>query len=428
MRKSSVPYVPFDCSVRVLNERRGVPQKPFALYAVLFTWYEEDIIAACVKNLFAEGVDRVFLIDNGSPDKTVELAVLGGALHVETVVSEHFSEELKCGKVFALTRRILAEEGRERSWWPFCDADEFPTSPDRGAIREYLADLDDAVHVVGGHFIAHYPLEKPHYLSGFHPADFQFRATPQDDLAVYCDLIHDKHNLIRFDNGAFDVKIHGGYHRFQSDGVLSEAHTGLCIHHCQFRSENHALKRLKALVGVDEQGCSRLGDAEYNKKLSNSVSVPLGWYVERYTKARKLYDKKIHFEQPPTAWRKVMRHVNGTEHMFNRWYDEKRLLRAVREFAPDEAGTWHLNWAMTYKDGQSFLNLYESFADKRRLEHACYAAQCYAALGEHEKALRTLFAARDYPAAWRQPEYDAEAATTRIKRIIAGEAAPEIPY
>ena len=430
MPTSEIPakYALQDCSVRVLDERRGETQKPFSLYAALFAWYEEDIIEACVKNLFAEGVDRVFLIDNDSPDSTIELAVRGGATHVETVVSERFSEQVKCGSVFALTRRILAEEGGDRSWWLFCDADEFPTSPDKGTIREYLAGLDDAIRVVGGHFIAHYPLEKPHHLSGFHPAEFQFRATPHDDPIVYCSLVHDKHNLIRFDNGEFDVAIYGGYHHFRSKVALYEPRDGLCIHHFQFRSEKHTFKRLKALVGMDANGCSRLGDAEYNKKLLNSVPVHMGWYVGRYVKARKLYDNEILFEQAPTAWRNVMRHVNGTEHMFNRWYDERRLLRAVEESAPDIALPWYVSWAMMYKDMKSFVKIYERFADSRRLEHACYAAQCYAALGEHEKALHTLFTTQEYPVAYRQPEYDAEAATAWVRRIIAGEAGPEIPF
>jgi len=428
MPEKSVPYVPFDCSVRVLDERSGRTQKAFSLNAVLFTWYEEDIIAACVRNLFAEGVDRVFLIDNGSPDKTVELAVQGGALHVETVVSERFSEEIKCGSVFALTRRILAEEGRERSWWLFCDADEFPTSPDGGNIRDWLAGLDDAVRVVGGHFITHYPLEKPHYLSGFHPADFQFRATPSDDLSVYCDLAHDKHNLIRFDEGVFDVSIYGGYHRFTSDAVLCEPSDGLCIHHVRFRNRKHTLGRLKALVTVDAQGCSRLGDAGYNEKLRNRIAVPLGWYAERHAQACKLYNGKFPFEHAPTAWPKVMRCINGTEHMFNRWYDEKRLVRAVRESAPEEFVPWHLSWTMLYKESREFLKIYERFSDGCCREHACWAARCYAARGEHEKALRTLFAARERQPACRRPEYDAEAEMACIKKIIAGEAEAELPF
>jgi hypothetical protein len=395
---------------------------------VLFTWYEEDIIAACVKNLFAEGVDRVFLIDNDSPDKTVELAVQGGALHVETVVSERFNEEIKCGSVFALTRRILSEEGRERTWWLFCDADEFPTSPCAGTIRDYLEGLDDNIRVVGGHFIAHYPVEKPHYHSGFHPADFQFRATPHYDLGVNCVLAHDKHNLIRFDNGEFDITIFGGYHSFRSDTVLYEPGDGLRIHHFQFRNEEHTLKRLMALIGTDKQGCSRLGDAEFNKKLWSGTQVNMGGYAVRYMRALKLYENKVLFEQPPTAWQNVIRHVSGTEHMFTRWYDEERLVRAVQETAPGMVFTWYLSWAMMYKDVKTFLNLYERFPDSRQLEHAYYAAQCYAAQGVHEKALRTLLAVRDYPAACRQPEYNVEVATARVKMIISGEAMPVRPF
>ena len=427
-RELSTKYSIQHSSVRVLDDRRSETQKPFSLYAVLFTWYEEDIIEACVKNLFAEGVDRVFLIDNGSPDKTVELAVQAGALHVETVVSDRFNEEIKCGSVFTLTRRILSEERDERSWWLFCDADEFPTSPGQGTLRGYLAGLDDAIRVVGGHSIVHYPIEQPYYLCGFHPAEFQFRATPHDSPGLFCSLIHDKHNLIRFDNGAFDVTIHGGYHRFTSDTVLYEPRYGLCIHHCQLRNKEHSLKRLKALVNIDEEGCSRLGDAEYNRNLQNGISVDLGWYVGRQVMASKLYDKKIFFNHPPTVWRNIMHHINGTEYMFNRWYDEKQLLQAVQDVAPDMACTWYLSWAMMYKDMKTYLQLYETFADSRRLEHACYAAQGYAAQGEHEKALRTLLAAREYPMAFRQPEYDAEAATAHIKKIIIGEAKPEMPF
>jgi hypothetical protein len=74
------------------------------------------------------------------------------------------------------------------------------------------------------------------------------------------------------------------------------------------------------------------------------------------------------------------------------------------------------------------MKIYKNFPDSRRQEHVCYAAQCYAALGEHEKALRTLLGARDYPPACRQPKHDAEAAMTYIKKIIAGEARPEIPF
>jgi hypothetical protein len=108
-------------------------------------------------------------------------------------------------------------------------------------------------------------------------------------------------------------------------------------------------------------------------------------------KARNLYNNTVLFEQPPTAWRNVMRHVNGTRHMFNRWYDEDRLVRAVGEAEPETAEVWRLGWTMMYKDFRDFLEIYERFSNKPCREHAQYAAWCYAAQGEDEKALRTLF-------------------------------------
>lgn len=420
------------CHVRTLEKAESTMQKPFSLYAVLFVWFEDDIIEACVKNLFAEGVERVFLIDNDSPDKTVEVAVRAGALHVETVVSERFTEEIKCGSVFALTRRILAEEGRERSWWLFCDADEFPTSPDKGTIRDFLARLDDRIRVVGGRWIQHFPVEKPHYRSGFHPAEFQFRATSWDGM-VFCPLAHDKHNCIRFDNGAFDATPHGGYHTFELKNpeykFLYEPREDLPIHHFQYRNADRAFNRLKKMVKIDEQGCSRLGDAEYNRKLLNGRPMHMGWYMDRWRNLSKVYDKTLFGTAPPPAWPYIMRAANGTEHMFNRWYDEQRLLRAVRESAPDEEPVWYLTWTMMYKDRENFLALYESLADSRRLEHAEYAGQCYAARGEHEKALRTALSAREYPAVCiPTTKYDAEAAAALVKKIISGEARPTLPF
>jgi glycosyltransferase involved in cell wall biosynthesis len=345
-------------SVKLLRDSDGERQKPFAFHVVLFTWYEEDIIEACVKNLLAEGVERIFLIDNGSPDATVELAVRAGALHTQTVHSDRFTESVKCGAVFSLVRNVLEKEGRERIWWLFCDADELPTAPEADTIYEHIAQLDDRIRVVGGHFIAHYPIDAPHNCPGFHPADFQFRATPHHDDAVYCDLIHDKHNLIRFDGACFDMRIHGGYHRLTRETPLYEDRRALCIHHFQYRNRKHTLNRLKALVEPDENGCSRLGDAEYNQKVRAGTPVHMAWYVERKAKAEKIYARRALFGDPPRAWPRVMERLNGTRHMFNRWYSEDRLFAAVRERVDGEGfEIWLLNWLMMYKEPERFLRV-----------------------------------------------------------------------
>ena len=48
------------------------PLTSFPLFAVVKTWMDEDIIEATVRNAFAQGVDRVFLVDNASTDSTVD--------------------------------------------------------------------------------------------------------------------------------------------------------------------------------------------------------------------------------------------------------------------------------------------------------------------------------------------------------------------
>ena len=51
----------------------------FRLFAIVGTWMEADVIEATVKNAFTQGCERVFLVDNESPDDTVEKAIAAGA-------------------------------------------------------------------------------------------------------------------------------------------------------------------------------------------------------------------------------------------------------------------------------------------------------------------------------------------------------------
>jgi glycosyltransferase involved in cell wall biosynthesis len=422
-------YVPMKCDVQTLTQGAGTPQKPFALYAVLFTWYEEDIIGACVKNLLAEGADRVFLIDNGSPDATIERAVQSGAVHIDTIFSERFSESVKCGNVFAFVRKMLQDDPHERVWWLFCDADEFPTSPDNGTIRAYLEQLDDRVRVVGGHFINHYPVENPHYCSGFHPAEFQFRASQNsDDAALYCTLVHDKYNLIRFDNSEFDVHIHGGYHRFESCQELYEIPHGLYIHHFQYRNKTHTLKRLNMLVNTDENGCSRLGNSVYNQKIMHGIPMHMDWYIKRRERAYNIYKNKVIYEPRLFAWQNIMMNVNATKHMFTRWYSEETLAKAVSDAVPDDVfRAWRLTWLMLYKGNETFLEYYEKYENCRFSEQIHYAAQCYAHRGEAEKALRTLHTLPHSTPAARQLCFTQDSALSHIKKILRREAVPVAP-
>jgi len=424
MADSSNPYIAVKSSLRILADDAGERQKPFVFHAVLFTWREADIIEACVRNLFAEGVDRVFLVDNGSPDATVEMAARGGALHMDTIVSERFSEDIKCGGVVSCVCKVLREEAPERAWWLFCDADEFPTAPGHGTIREFLAGLDDRIRVVGGHFLLHYPVTRPYYCCGFHPAEFQFCASLHDDQAIYCDLVHNKHNLIRFDHAAYDISIHAGYHGLSAHEELFEAKESLRIHHVQYRNREETLERLAALTRVDSHGASRLGDAGFHDRKGAGGNM---WqYVRREAEARKMYDGEL--PGGLRAWTSAASHIWKARHMFARWYGESDLVAAVAAKTDDPAYTrWRLSWLMLYGDRSRYLEQFARDKDRCFAEHAYYAAQCYAGRGDAETALRAALSLSEYPASVRRPFFTPDTAVARVKKILLREAEPEIP-
>src|SRR5688572_32394541 len=87
---------------------RPQPAEPnpinFVLYAVVGAWMEADIIEATVLNAFVQGVDRVFLVDNDSPDDTVQRAQKAGAEHVLTYKTTTYDEEYRINIMIEFVR------------------------------------------------------------------------------------------------------------------------------------------------------------------------------------------------------------------------------------------------------------------------------------------------------------------------------------
>lgn len=368
------------------------PQKPFTFYGVVFTWYESDVITATVRNLYAEGVDEVFLIDNCSPDPTVRKAQTAGATLYDTVHSERFQDELKRDRIADLITRTLRNDACGRSWWIFCDADEFPSSPDTGTLRQYIAAQDDAVRCIGGNFINHYPHVAPHNLPGFHPADCQFEALYSEDAAVYCQLVHDKHNLVRFDGNVMDVGITGSYHRVFHAPPLPEPMHGILIHHFPYRDPSHTVPRFHKLAMPDENRSSRLGGPDFYDKLERGECVHLGWYVTKCAYIGKMYDESTRrqlFTRPPDDWRRVARVFSQGDYAFNRWYSEDTLFRQMaKALPPDDHRRWALSWTMMYRDRETFLRVFEATDPAAAAPcHLLYAMQCRAYAGDDAGAV-----------------------------------------
>ena len=66
----------------------------FRLFAVVKSWMDADIIEATVRNTFAQGVERVYVIDNGSDDETVARAEAAGAVISDVYHTKQFNPRL----------------------------------------------------------------------------------------------------------------------------------------------------------------------------------------------------------------------------------------------------------------------------------------------------------------------------------------------
>src|SRR5262249_14135418 len=89
----------------------------FRLFAILGTWMEADVIEATVKNAFTQGCERVFLVDNESPDDTVERAIDAGAELACSFPEERFDIELFYERMNELVSRASLTDGSEHIWW-----------------------------------------------------------------------------------------------------------------------------------------------------------------------------------------------------------------------------------------------------------------------------------------------------------------------
>ena len=326
------------------------PQQPFRLYAAMCLWHESDIIEATVKNLFAEGCERVFFVDNDSPDDTVARAVAAGAEHHSSFSTDKFSEDLKTQSVMDLVADIGARDESDRIWWLLVDADEFPTGPHDLTVRRYLEGLDDHIRCVGSLWLQHMPAYAPFYLSGFHPAEFQPEANVWHLRAFpYCEQDHAKHNLLRHDRGHPFIQSKGGFHNFRCDETLFEPRSNLWLHHFQWRDPEFSIRRITAFTQPDANMESRVGGRQFYENIQNGHEEHFSFYVERAKMAEKMYDRdnypEIHATHPLAFWQEVLDTDPGKICTISTWYAEGQLLEAVARAVPELE---FLNWRCMY--------------------------------------------------------------------------------
>jgi glycosyltransferase involved in cell wall biosynthesis len=230
------------------------------LFAVLGTWMEADIVVATIRNALTQGCERVYLVDNGSTDGTIDVAMSEGAILARSFVTARYDEGLRLQHMNAVVSEASASEGDNHIWWLFLDADEFPHGPFGMTMKDYVGTLDKRFRVVGMRFLDHYPSTTPTYVSPFHPLDFQPLC---EELAFpMCPNRHRKHSLQRFDKGGAPIRCDRGFHIAHCTEPLVEPSQPAFLHHFPFRQREVTSRRLEALWSPGRAGAPRASDMD----------------------------------------------------------------------------------------------------------------------------------------------------------------------
>ena len=271
--EASTPWV-----VTEANPPEGQALDRVRLFAVLGTWMEEDIVEASVRNAVTQGCERVYLVDNDSPDRTVETARREGAVLARSFRTDHYDETVRIRLMNDVVAEVSAAEGEPHIWWLWLDADEFAHGPRGLTLREYLVSLDRRFRIVGTRYFNHYPGPPPHYEPGRHPLDFQ----PLCEELRYpmCGAGHRKHPLQRYDRDGQPIEGGVGFHTASSSQKpLLEPLEPAFLHHFPFREERVCHDRLEALWRKNSDGKARAREDD----------IATGHMVARFRSLQSVY-------------------------------------------------------------------------------------------------------------------------------------------
>ena len=253
-QKSTGPWA--QTTIRsMFNDPVVEPKRDFRMYAFIGSWYDGDLIAANVLNCKAHGFDRVYVLDNASPDNTVANAVGAGATEIRSWASEYYLEDRRVELISRWIKEVIERERNAEVWVACLDSDEFIQVPGQQTLREYIGGLDPIVNILGLNAIEHVPMtDGPNNVPGEHPAKYQpniwLRNRP-----CSCNTLggHWKHSVIKLTDGRFDVLPQRGFHLplTKPGRFFVEPMDTLYLHHTPFREESFTRKRLAALCGGD---------------------------------------------------------------------------------------------------------------------------------------------------------------------------------
>jgi len=236
------------------------------LFAIVSSWFDADIIEATIANCFAQGCERVYLLDNASPDDTAWAAKKAGATIAEIYETEYYDEDLRIRLQNEIIRKTTVAEKTDDLWWFVLDADEFPGTWDRTPVIESLKGLPPHIRTIGCNCIDLYPMSENQYAPGQHPAECMTHGVwRRGGVNLWCGCGHWKHVTIRYLNGVYDFAHTRGNHSFavppSSSLQFYEPDFDLAFFHAPLRRKEDATQRLRALC---ESGRSLWDDQAIN--------------------------------------------------------------------------------------------------------------------------------------------------------------------
>ena len=298
------------------------------LNAVMCVWNEEDIIESTVKHAFAQGCSNVFIIDNASTDRTVEIAINAGAILADAFESKYFDETQKIARLNSVVKTYNAQSPDEHVWWLYLDADEFPNIDHSYRIIDFIASLDPSIRLIHGHLFHHVPTHPPYNVHGYHPADF---------IPVATKTNIEKIPLVRYDKGKQHLYSCGGAHTVDSAGESIPMIKGILnIHHFHYRRPEDSIARLKLLLKKNDDGSSRVDWMDAREQNVKKSETAKSVYHDRYKQANEMYNQNRHLslfsDSLPYNHKNITRWYDGVAPMSPCSDYDKSLSQAIRHF------------------------------------------------------------------------------------------------
>lgn len=343
--KAHVPYarVPFPKRVRraagLLSIQFNIgrrwsrveanPLKPDSLlgvrlFGIVGTWCEGDVIEATVHNAYAQGCERVFIVDNESPDDTLERAVAAGAEIARVYHTNYYDESRRLAEMYGVINAVSSELAAPHIWWLVSDADEFVHGPAGLRIVDYLARLDRRFRVVGARVFNHFPTSELANVPDRHPLDYQPMC--QELEMAWCSLRHWKHPLVRWDRSGPELELEQGFHRVRAPVRVREPRAGVFLHHFQYRNRPETYERLRRLCEAQDDGLIR--SAKQDAIVRGGSGGRLRWatldyaYSQDWAYVERLTPRGHRSGVDPRPWTSL---VCPADASVARWYATERV-------------------------------------------------------------------------------------------------------